>query len=194
MRKLILVRPGATEYDQQGRIQGTLDIPLCEDGRRQSAQTLAEVQAANPEAVYSAPCESARETAEAIAAGCEVKAKTVDKLHNLDHGLWQGMLVEEVRAKQPKVYRQWREQPETVCPPEGESILSAKQRVAEALEKLLRKHRDTERPIAIVAPEPLASVIRHVIRQEPLSDLWKTADLCGAWEELDLPEEMAVGA
>jgi broad specificity phosphatase PhoE len=35
MFKLLLIRPGVTEYDQQGRIQGTLDIPLCEDGRRQ---------------------------------------------------------------------------------------------------------------------------------------------------------------
>ena len=35
MFKILLIRPGVTEYDQQGRVQGTLDIPLCEDGRRE---------------------------------------------------------------------------------------------------------------------------------------------------------------
>ncbi len=43
-------------------------------------------------------------------------------MQNLNLGLWQGMQVAEVRHKQPKVYRQWQEQPENVCPPDGEMI------------------------------------------------------------------------
>ena len=35
MDQILLIRPGTTEYDQQGRVQGTLDIPLCEDGRQE---------------------------------------------------------------------------------------------------------------------------------------------------------------
>ena len=83
--------------------------------------------------------------------------KTLDKLQNLDHGLWQGMLVSDVKTKQPKVYRQWQEQPETVCPPQGETLCTAKQRVQAALAKLLKKHK-ADGLVAIVVPEPLASV------------------------------------
>ena len=36
MFQILLIRPGSTEYDQQGRVQGTLDIPLCEDGRQEA--------------------------------------------------------------------------------------------------------------------------------------------------------------
>ena len=57
-----------------------------------------------------------------IGATLDLKVKTLDKLQNLDHGLWQGMLVSDVKTKQPKVYRQWQEQPETVCPPQGETL------------------------------------------------------------------------
>ena len=32
------------------------------------------------------------------------------------------MLFDEVKSKQPRVYRQWQEQPDTVCPPEGETL------------------------------------------------------------------------
>lgn len=194
MQKLLLVRPGMTDFDQQGRIQGTLDIPMCEDGRRQCERALSEVAAAKPVAVYASPCEAAREVANALAERVHVSARTLDKLHNLDHGLWQGMLIEDVRTKQPKVYKQWREQPETVCPPSGETVLAAKARVAEVLLKLLKKHRDKPEPIALVAPEPLASLIRHVLRQDGLSNFWKSSESCGVWEEIEVPEAMAVSS
>ena len=54
-------------------------------------------------------------------------------MQNLNLGLWQGMQVSEVRYKQPKVYRQWQEQPENVCPPEGEMIEQAEQRIRTAM-------------------------------------------------------------
>lgn len=191
MLTLLLVRPGATDYDQQGRIQGTLDIPLSDDGRRQVEGCLEGVAEAKPTAIYTAPCESARQTGALIGQRVGVKPKVLDKLTNLDHGLWQGMLVEEVRTKQPKVYKQWQEKPQTVCPPGGETVLQAKTRVAEALRKLLKKHK--EGVVAVVAPEPLTSVIRHVLRHEELSGMWKAAERCGLWEAIEAPAEVTAG-
>src|SRR4051812_23553375 len=117
MVHLVLVRPGATDYDQQGRIQGTLDIPLSESGRQEVARAADELRDQKIEAIYAAPCLAAQDTAEAVAAPLELKVKKLDKLHNLNLGLWQGMLLEDVKHKQPKVYRLWQEHPETVCPP-----------------------------------------------------------------------------
>ncbi|MEM6799332.1 MAG: histidine phosphatase family protein, partial [Planctomycetota bacterium] len=158
MQRILLVRPGATEYDRQGRIQGTIDMPLCDDGRQQVEASVDAIAAEAPVAIYSSPCQAAVETAAAIAGERKLKPKTLDKLKNLDHGLWQGMLIDDVRSKQPKVFRQWQEQPETVCPPEGETVMAAMQRVAGVLKKLLKKHKDET--IALVTPEPLASVVR----------------------------------
>ena len=69
------------------------------------------------------------QTAEVIAKALGIKLKKIERLQNLNQGLWQGMLVEDVRHKQPKVYRQWQEQPENVCPPEGEMLSQADERV-----------------------------------------------------------------
>ncbi|MEM9184889.1 MAG: histidine phosphatase family protein [Planctomycetota bacterium] len=190
MQKLLLIRPGATEYDRQGRILGTIDMPLSDDGRRQVASSLDAIRAESPVAVYTSPCQSATETAGVIGEALDLRVKTLDKLVNLDHGLWQGMLVEDVRSKQPKVYRQWQEQPETVCPPEGETVMEAMQRVAAVLKKMVRKHRD-DTVVALVAPEPLASVVRHVVRQDALGDLWKSAEVCGQWEAIEVPAALA---
>src|SRR3954454_12499504 len=158
MVQILLIRPGTTEYDQQRRVQGTLDIPLCEDGRQQVEALVDALRDQPIAALYGSPCQAADQTAEALAKALDLKVKTVDKLQNLDQGLWQGMLVSDVKAKQPKVYRQWQEQPETICPPQGETLSSAKQRVSVALAKIIKKHK-ADTMLAVVVPQPLASVV-----------------------------------
>jgi probable phosphoglycerate mutase len=190
MVQILLIRPGTTEYDQQRRVQGTLDIPLCEDGRQQ-VETLVDTLRAQPiAAIYASPSQAADQTAEVLAQALDIKVKTVDKFQNLDQGLWQGMLVADVKSKQPKVYRQWQEQPETVCPPHGETLVSAKQRASAALTKILKKHK-ADPVVAIVAPEPLASVIRNVIKNEDYGDLWQIANETAQWQLIDVPETAA---
>jgi broad specificity phosphatase PhoE len=187
MVQILLIHPGCTEYDQQGRVQGTLDIPLCEDGRQEVEALIGELNGRPIAAIYSSPTQSAQQTAESIGEARDLKVKTLDKLVNLDHGLWQGMLVEDVKTKQPKVYRRWLEQPEKVCPPQGETVSAAKQRVQAALTKLLKKHR-TDELVALVVPEPLASIVRNVLRQDQLVDLWHSSGEAGMWELIDVPE------
>jgi broad specificity phosphatase PhoE len=191
MFQILLIRPGTTEYDQQGRVQGTLDIPLCEDGRQEVDTMVNQLRDQPITAVYSSPSQSAQQTAEALAVSRDLKVKTVDKLENLDHGLWQGMLVSDVKAKQPKVYRQWQEQPETVCPPQGETLSDAKERVQSVLAKRVKKHK-SEGLLAVVVPEPLASVIRKVLRQDDWGDLWHCSEATAKWELINVAQ--TVGA
>jgi probable phosphoglycerate mutase len=174
MVQIILIRPGCTDYDHQARIQGVLDIPLSEAGKQEVAQTAEKLQPYIPQALYCSPNRSAAETAAIIGQKLVLKPKSIDRLQNVDLGLWQGMLVEEVRLKQPKVYKQWQEHPETIQPPEGEMLAAAIERATEALEKLARKHRSGT--IALVIPEPLASLIQHRIQGTQWSDLWRVAN------------------
>ena len=109
---------------------------------------------------------------------------------NLDHGLWQGMLIEELREKQRKVYRQWQEQPETVCPPEGETVTETLVRVKTSLDKVIKKHKN--QTVAIVAPEPLTSLIESYLQQSEIGDLWETISECGSWLVFDVePQKLA---
>lgn len=186
MLQVVLIRPGSTEYDQQGRIQGTLNIPLSDEGHREVISTVKEIsdQPWKMETIYTTSCQAAIETAKLIAKTLEIKYKKLDKLKNLNHGLWQGMLIEDVKTKHPKVYRQWQEQPEKVCPPQGETVGSAKERTRLAISKLLRKHK--EGVVGVVAPEPLASLVRHVLRHDVLADLWKRPNH-NRWEIIAQP-------
>jgi broad specificity phosphatase PhoE len=97
-----------------------------------------------------------------------------------------------VKTKQPRVYRQWQEQPETICPPEGETIVDAEERLTAAVTKLTKKYK-ADGLVAIVLPEPAASVLRHVLRHDELGDLWKSRNGTAAWEIVEFAPE-AVGS
>jgi probable phosphoglycerate mutase len=187
MRRIVLIRPGSTDYDEQGRIKGTLDVPLSKNGTHQAERTAFELNSLPLEVVYSAPCQPALETAHTVAQGSGAKVKRVERLHNLDQGLWQGKLIAEVRQTQPRVYRQYQERPETVCPPQGEMLGDAQQRVDAALTKILKKHRTGV--IAIVAPEPLASLVRRFLTKGELGDLWQAECETGQWEVFEVKDE-----
>jgi broad specificity phosphatase PhoE len=190
MVKIVLIRPGSTDYDQERRIQGTLDVPLNEQGNAEVARLIDALRDLKLETVYAPACQPALSTAEAIAEAFDIKLRKLDRMHNLDHGLWQGMLIEEVRLKQPKVYRQWQEMPRYICPPGGEMLDQAADRVRTAMGKLLRRHKDGV--IGIVVPEPLASLVRFVFNHAELGDLWKATSEHGRWEVLEVqPEALA---
>ena len=184
MVQIVLIRPGSTDYDLQGRIQGTLDVPLSDQGRDEVSQAIDGLRGRSLTAIYCAPCEAAQETAEIIGQALAVKVKPLENLRNLDQGLWQGMLVDEVRVKQPKVYRQWQEHPENVCPPEGEMLAEAAERIDDAMEKLVRKHRSGN--IGLVVPEPLATLVAKRLSGGDVGDLWKAHNGCNCCQEFDL--------
>lgn len=195
MRHLVLVHTGTTEYDKQGRIQGTLDVPLSEDGKQQAIEIAEQLKPLSPSSLYSAPGQASQQTTEVLAERLSLKPRTLDKLTNVNQGLWQGLLVDDVKTKQPKVFRKWIEHPESVCPPEGETITRARARVAEVLSKLSKKQKP-DTTLVLVAPDPLASIIRQVLSGAELGDLWHAGDHAGRWErfEVDKPAELVAEA
>ncbi|TWU59834.1 Phosphoserine phosphatase 1 [Rubripirellula tenax] len=191
--QVLLVRPGATEFDDQGRIKGCMDMPLSETGRQQVELLADQVSHIPCRTVYTAPCESARETAEILAThltdpdrvdrGRPAKVKVIDCLRNLDHGLWHGKLIDELKRNHPKLYRRGQETPWDICPPGGESISDAQIRVEKALRKLLKKSHDDL--VAIVIPDPMAWIVQAMLAGESLSNLWQAETDSGKWDVID---------
>lgn len=186
MLKLLLIRTGATEYEAQGRVQGTLDIPLSEDGRQQVEQAAEELRGTPINACYVGPCRATQQSAEILAQELKLKPKTVEGLRNLDHGLWQGMLISDVKVKQPKVYRQWQEHPETVCPPEGESLQVVRERLQRAMTKIAKKQKSGT--VALVVAGPVISLLRSALTDDEVGNLWEShGKQDSAWDLIDLP-------
>ncbi|MDA8697230.1 histidine phosphatase family protein [Rhodopirellula sp.] len=182
--RVLLIRPGATEFDEQGRMKGSLDMPLSDKGRQQVDSLAEQLDQFELHTIYTAPCESALETAERLARDrSEVRIRVIDTLRNVDHGLWHGKLIAEVQRNLPRVYRQGQDSPADICPPGGESIRDARGRVLKAIKKILRK--SGQDFIAIVIPEPLASVVHGLLNGEEVVDFWGAEMDSGRWELIE---------
>jgi broad specificity phosphatase PhoE len=170
MTQVVLIRPGATVYDEQNRVQGVLDIPLSERGRAEVARLAATLAApatldgVEVQALYCGPGESVVRTAEAVGKALGLRPKRIDDLRNLDQGLWQGLQVDEIRRRNFRVFRQWLDDPMTVCPPLGECVEDALDRIRSAMKPLIRRHQGEA--IGLVVGEPLAQLIAGYLRRD----------------------------
>lgn len=180
---VLLIRPGSTDFDEQGRIKGSLDMPLSEEGHRQVESMTGIVRDFKPKIIYTAPCESAIQTADRLAKVQRSKVKVIDSLKNVDHGLWHGKLIDELKRNNPKLYRRGQESPDEICPPGGESFLDARLRIEKAVSKLLKK--SGGQLIAIVVPDPLAQIVQNVLSGEDHFDLWQAERDSARWNLIE---------
>ncbi len=155
-----VVRPGETEFDVQDRIQGDLNLPMTHRGEAQVAEIIEALRGQDLDVLYASPSQPSLAAAERIADELGLPLKVLDRLANVNLGLWQGMSRAEIRQKQPRLFRQWEEAPESVCAPQGETCDEACERASRALRKLMRKNTS----FAIVASEPLATLIVSVLK------------------------------
>ena len=168
MTRIVLIRPGRTDYDEQSRLLGTLEMPLNDEGVHQVDEIVQHLQheGIQLEAIYTSPADPAVSTARAIAETQNgVKVKELEELRNVDQGLWQGLPEAEVRKRYPQFFRNGRDKPQTICPPEGETLGDACERIEKVLNKGIRKWH----VLAIVVPDPIASVIRCTLQDRGLA-------------------------
>jgi broad specificity phosphatase PhoE len=168
---LVVIRPGATDYDLQGRISGNLGIPLTPAGIAAAKDTARLLAVAPPVALSTSPTTCAIEAADVIGDALELVPRRVPHLVGLDLGLWQGMLVSEIRRRQPRLARHWEEDPWTVVPPDGEPLSAARDRIAQAIGKIVARH-PGER-VAVVVPQPIDRIIHSLLTGNGPGDLWE---------------------
>lgn len=165
MTTVAVVRPGWTDFDEQHRILGSLELPLNARGVEQTRSLVERLKdlKIDVEAVLSGTTQPAQGTATAIAEAFNLSVRESEELNNLNQGLWQGSSIDDIRRKTPRCFKQWEDAPETICPPEGEPWESAIERVQYALKKPLRKFDS----LVIVASEPLATLVSCRLSGEP---------------------------
>jgi broad specificity phosphatase PhoE len=162
--QVVLIRPGATVYDEQNRVQGILDVPLSDRGHAEAQALAARLADAHLSALYCGPSESVLKTAEIVGRHLGLRPKRLDDLRNLDQGLWQGLQLDEIKRRNLKLFRQWLDDPRTICPPEGETVEDALDRVRGALKPLLRRHQNEI--IGLVVGEPMAQLLAGFLRKD----------------------------
>ena len=173
---LILVHPGQTELDEQNRLVGNLDLPLSESGESQVGIVAEELASREIDLIVCGPSLSAQQTAQQLSQDGAIKIRLDENLANLDLGLWHGKSVDELKETQPRIFKQWREHPETITPPEGEDLESAVQRVRKSLKWITKKSRQMN--VVLVTARPLAAIVQSEVEGTDLKEIWDLSTEC----------------
>jgi probable phosphoglycerate mutase len=106
--RLIVLRHGRTAWNLQRRFQGQADPPLDDEGRRQAYEVAAMIAALAPDVLVSSDAQRAAQTAAPIADLAGLPLTLEPRLRERALGHWEGLTRDEVEARYPDEFADWR--------------------------------------------------------------------------------------
>lgn len=182
MTHLYLIRHGQTDWNIEGRWQGHADVPLNKRGREQAAQIARSLANVGIRAIYSSDLTRAGDTAEALSTTTGLPVLYDKRLREIHQGEWQGLLVSEIQARYGDQFKRRRENPFTVAPPGGETVLQVRERVVSAIEDIVKKH--PHERVAVVSHGFALAVIQVYYLERPIDEVWEMIPNNDEWREI----------
>ncbi|TDT51587.1 putative phosphoglycerate mutase [Enterobacter sp. AG5470] len=133
--KVLLVRHAETEWNQRGIIQGHKDSPLTVRGAQETSALLAALASYPIACVYASPLGRAWQMGQALAGhfDCPLVAHTALKEQAFGH--YEGMPSALLRDEHPYEAEALFAKDATFCPPGGESLAHASQRIIDFIQQ-----------------------------------------------------------
>ena len=118
---LYCVRHGESVHNAEGRIQGQLDVPLSDLGRRQGEAIAAVLATQGLDALYTSPLRRALQTAEIVARRLNLPIRADDRLKEINVGVFQNRLRSDIARLYPEAFARWTSGEPDFVVPGGES-------------------------------------------------------------------------
>lgn len=138
--RIYLIRHGETAWNQERRCQGFSDIELNEKGLEQAKRLAYSLKDEVVTAVYSSPLKRARQTAQEIADLHGKKVILEDDLKEINQGIFEGIVYEELKKNYKEILEQWFNDPCNLQIPEGESLKVVQERAWKCIEMITKTH------------------------------------------------------
>ncbi len=170
--RILLARHGETPWNAEGRYQGQIDIALSPVGEAQAQALGARLREVPLTRAVASPLSRAQSTARyALGAQREAMLLTDPDLQEIAHGEWEGLLASEINDKDPARLRAWREEPDTVLMPGGESLRQVLDRSWRGLTRAT-EGLGAEDILLVVAHDAVNRVILCRVLGLPIAKLW----------------------
>ena len=138
--RVCLIRHGETDWNAEGRLQGTQDIPLNAAGLRQARAAARALCGQRFDAIYSSDLARARVTAEIIAAELGLPVQLNTALRERHFGPLQALTHAEAAVQHSELHQRIRARETALRPAGGESLEDLLSRVQTVLETLATQH------------------------------------------------------
>ncbi len=138
--RLFVIRHGETAWSRERRFAGSRDIPLAPEGLRQCEAVAKALAPQVVAAVYASPLERARASAEAIAKPHRLTVGIEAAFGEMAFGEWEGLARDQVAARFPAAYEQWRHAPHLLRIAGGETLAAVAARARAGVQELSGTH------------------------------------------------------
>ncbi|WP_127529526.1 histidine phosphatase family protein [Paenibacillus kobensis] len=167
---IYLTRHGETQWNIEHRMQGHLDSPLTDKGRRQ-AQSLGErLSDTHFAAVYTSSSPRAATTAELIISGRDIAIHKSDALREIHMGEWEGR--SDVREAFPEDDVLFWERPHLYVPNNGgEGFQDVLNRAVPFMQTIAARHAGEE--ILVVSHTVTLKLLMSHYEARPMEKLWE---------------------
>jgi len=134
------VRHGQSTWNHERRIQGQLDPPLSDEGRRQAERLGRRLAGRTFAGLYTSDLKRAAETAQLVGQAIGVDATPMAELREIYLGQWEGLRTAEVAERFPEAWASWTDEPNWDLVAGGEGSAAFEARVSLALDRLFERH------------------------------------------------------
>jgi probable phosphoglycerate mutase len=146
--RIVAIRHGETDWNALARLQGQIDIPLNDLGRRQAGRLADALRDEGLEQVIASDLGRAAATARALAAPLSLPLALDPCLRERAFGVLEGHTYDEIALRWPDAARRWRARDPEFAADGGETLVGFHARCVAAIERIALAH--AGRSIAIV--------------------------------------------
>lgn len=169
IKRVILIRPGETEWNKLGRWQGLVQVPLNEHGRAQAQRLATFVRNIGIKAIYSSDLRRAIDTAHIISEHLGFKPHFEQRLRERNMGQWQGLTLNEIINWYPEEYAKLLDDPHNYQIPGGESRRQVAKRVQACFDDVIGRGGDV---VGIIShTTAIKTLLAHVVPQQNPYDM-----------------------
>ena len=118
----------------------------------------------------------------------QINLELKNGLVEIGHGLWEGKLEKEIHQKWPELLDKWKDSPEKVQMPEGETIQDVWERSVESFESI-STNLPSEGTALVVAHDAVnKTIICHLLGLKH-ADIWMIKQGNGGVTLIDIPQD-----
>jgi len=163
-----IARHGETEWNVEGRTQGTSDIGLTDKGRKQALQLARRLKGEPIRAIYCSDLKRALETASIIGQELGIGMEVTPLLREASFGEWEGHTISEIERIFPGQLSRWYCD-YTFCAPGGESLSRVRERIVEFISQIKALKMARDESILVVSHALTCKVLILELMDLPLS-------------------------
>lgn len=172
---LYIIRHGETDWNKEVRLQGRIDIPLNETGRRIAELTSEGLKDVVFDVAFTSPLQRARETAQIILRDRKIELIDEEKLIEMAFGEYEGYCYSKENYNIPAAeFVNFFMKPEDYQPPEGaESFQDVDARAKAFWKKMIENQRYKDSTVLVSTHGAMLRGLLRIIKQTPLERYWE---------------------